>query len=79
MRKSGQEFELLGFDFLLDQNMKAWLIEVNTNPCLEESSPLLVKELPLMLDGLFRLTSDKVFGIKHESQSAWRHIFNLFD
>ena len=34
-------FELFGFDFMLDEDMRCWLIEVNTNPCLEESSPLL--------------------------------------
>ena len=34
-------FEIFGFDFMLDHNCKPWLIEVNTNPCLSESSPLL--------------------------------------
>jgi D-alanine-D-alanine ligase-like ATP-grasp enzyme len=31
-------FELFGFDFLIDQDFTVWLIEVNTNPCIEESS-----------------------------------------
>lgn len=30
--------ELFGYDFMIDQNYKVWLIEVNANPCLEESS-----------------------------------------
>lgn len=34
-------FELFGFDFLVDKEGESILIEVNTNPCLEESSPLL--------------------------------------
>ena len=34
-------FEIFGYDFILDSNMKPWLIEVNTNPCLEESSRIL--------------------------------------
>jgi len=34
-------FEIFGYDFMIDVNLKVWLIEVNTNPCLEESSPLL--------------------------------------
>jgi D-alanine-D-alanine ligase-like ATP-grasp enzyme len=33
--------EIFGYDFILDEDMNAWLIEVNTNPCIEESSPLL--------------------------------------
>ena len=54
-------FELFGYDFIIDDELKPWLIEVNTNPCLEESSKLLAMLLPRMLDDLFRLTVDKVF------------------
>jgi D-alanine-D-alanine ligase-like ATP-grasp enzyme len=34
-------FELFGYDFIVDSTLATWLIEVNTNPCIEESSPLL--------------------------------------
>jgi len=27
-------FELLGYDFLIDEDFRIWLIEVNTNPYL---------------------------------------------
>lgn len=33
--------EIYGYDFMVDKNGGLWLIEINTNPCLEESSPLL--------------------------------------
>jgi D-alanine-D-alanine ligase-like ATP-grasp enzyme len=33
--------EIFGFDFFLDELFNVYLIEVNTNPCIEESSPLL--------------------------------------
>ena len=42
-------FEIFGFDFMIDNNLDVWLIEVNTNPCLEESSPLLKCLIPRML------------------------------
>ena len=46
---------------MIDQNLKPWLIEVNTNPCLEESSQLLKQLVPRMLDDAFKLTVDQVF------------------
>lgn len=42
-------FELFGYDFFIDEQFKVWLIEVNTNPCLEESSALLRSLLPRMI------------------------------
>ena len=41
--------------------MQPWLIEVNTNPCLEESSRLLAEYMPRMLDDALELTLDTVF------------------
>lgn len=46
---------------MLDHNHQPWLIEVNTNPCLEETSQLLKTYLPRMLDDAFKLTVDVVF------------------
>jgi D-alanine-D-alanine ligase-like ATP-grasp enzyme len=31
-------FEIFGYDFIIDDAMHVWLIEINTNPCIEESS-----------------------------------------
>ena len=54
-------FEIFGYDFIIDEIYNPWLIEVNTNPCIEESSPMLEAYLPRMLDDAFKLTIDKLF------------------
>ena len=54
-------FELFGYDFILDEDFNLWLIEVNTNPCLEESSSLLKMLLPRMIEDMLQLTVDKLF------------------
>ena len=42
-------FEIFGFDFIVDSKFEPWLIECNSNPCLELSSPLLNTLIPEML------------------------------
>lgn len=46
-------FEVFGYDFMIDNNYNPWLIEVNTNPCLDESSPLLHMLIPRMVGKTF--------------------------
>lgn len=46
-------FEIFGYDFIIDSLGNVWLIEVNTNPCIEESSPLLKSLIPRMLGTTF--------------------------
>lgn len=55
-------FELFGFDFMLDEQFRTYLIEANTNPCLEESCYLLKKLLPRMLDDMLNIVLDPVFN-----------------
>lgn len=42
-------FEIFGFDFMIDQNFHPWLIEINTNPCLEISCPVLMDIIAPMI------------------------------
>ena len=46
---------------MIDDNFKVWLIEVNTNPCLEQSSPLLGKIIYNMVENALRITVDPIF------------------
>ena len=54
-------FEIFGYDFILDINCQPFLLEINTNPGLEESSPLIKMLVPRMIDDALRLTIDKAF------------------
>ncbi len=39
---------------MIDEDFKVYLIEINTNPCLELTSPLLARVIPGFLDDAFR-------------------------
>jgi hypothetical protein len=54
-------FELFGYDFILDEDFNMFLIEVNTNPCIEESSSILKIYIPRMLEDMLKLTVDVLF------------------
>lgn len=64
-------FQIFGYDFMLDEDCNPWLIEVNTNPCIQDSSPVLHELLPRMLDDAFSLTIDKIFDSHRRNQTAY--------
>lgn len=43
---------------MVDESFNVWLIEINTNPCLELSCPLLSRIIPQMVEQSLRLTVD---------------------
>jgi len=58
-------FEIFGYDFIMDSEFNMYLLEINTNPGLEESSPLIKILVPRMLDDALRLTIDDVCNTKY--------------
>jgi len=47
-------FEIFGYDFMIDEDMNPWMIEVNTNPCFELSSPYLARLIPAMVENALK-------------------------
>jgi tubulin polyglutamylase TTLL6/13 len=73
-------FEILGFDILIDSELRPWLIEVNNNPSLEADSPfdellkLSVVKGALEIVNLKRSFRRKVMGKRRRSSGG-----SLFD
>lgn len=51
-------FELFGFDFLIDEDFRTWLIEINTNPYLGTPCAEMEKLVPQMVNDLLKIAVD---------------------
>ena len=60
-KKRLHTFEILGYDFMIDEFYHPWLIEVNTNPCLELSGSYLAQLIPKMLEDALHIALDQFF------------------
>ena len=75
-------FEIFGYDFIVDNEFRPWILEINDNPGLCISSPVIEKIIPRMLDDAFRLTIDVVFNTKYspecfDSKKRYKSKFKL--
>ena len=52
---SGNCFEVYGFDIMLDDTLKPWLIEVNASPSMTATTPSDYKMKVGLLDDLFTI------------------------
>ena len=61
-------FELFGYDFIIDNDFNPWILEINNNPGISISSPVIAKIIPRMMDDMFRLTIDKIFNTRYAKE-----------
>ena len=67
-------FEIFGCDFILDEKFKPYLLEINLNPGLEISSPLISRLVPRMVDDALKLTIDAKYYKNKENESSNYHV-----
>ena len=51
-------FEFLGYDFMVDDNLKVWLIEVNSSPSMDHSTHITERLVKLVLNDLPKVILD---------------------
>lgn len=65
-------FELFGYDFMIDEDFRTWLIEVNTNPYLGKPNAWAESFVPKMVDEMFQIVVDPFFPPRDEYYSDFR-------
>lgn len=53
--------KVFGLDFMLDDKLNTYLIEANSNPCLEVDGNVLGKVIPKMIENVIRVAIDPIF------------------
>ena len=66
------QFEIFGYDFMLDDEFNLFLIEINDDPGIEESSPWISIIIPRMLDDALRLTIDQIFYPGYDFSKSYK-------
>ena len=77
MKKNGTHrtncFEIMGFDILIDSDLKPWLLEVNLSPSLACDSPLDMAIKSNCVVDAFNIMGMKRFDRKKESLNKIKH------
>ena len=66
-------FEILGYDVLIDSDLKPWLLEVNICPSLTPDSPLDMKLKSNLVADTFTLIGLRKFDRRKESMNKIKH------
>lgn len=66
-------FEILGYDVLIDSDLKPWLLEANLSPSLTPDSPLDLKLKGQVVSDAFTLIGMKKFDWRKESMNKVKH------
>jgi hypothetical protein len=59
-------FELFGFDFMIDEDFRVWLIEWNTNPYFGIPNKFIADLLPRMISEMFEIILDPIYPPKRK-------------
>ena len=70
-------FELFGFDFLVDEDFRTWLIEVNYNPYLGTPNEFMRNLMPRMIDDMFKICVDPVLKPRNVLEPDRENDFEL--
>ena len=62
-------FELLGYDLMIDENFKVWLIEINVSPDLSHSTPITTKIVQNSLQDILN------YKIENQNLSFFKKIY----
>ena len=52
-------FQLIGYDFMIDDQLNPWLIEINTSPAMDYSTPVTARLVKMVMQDTVKVVIDK--------------------
>ena len=74
INKINSLFELYGFDIMIDENYKAWLIEVNVNPSLHCTSPLDLSIKTDLITDIFNIIGIIPYNHNNNGETVYNYL-----
>lgn len=59
-------YELFGYDFMVDEDFRVWLIEVNSNPYIGTPNEYTSRLVPAMVDEMLQIVLDPIYPPSRE-------------
>ena len=69
-------FELFGFDLMVDTDLNMWLIEVNSSPAMDYSTPVTERLVKLVLEDAIKVIVDLPMAVKMKQPSCDTGLFS---
>lgn len=69
--------ELYGYDFMIDSNFTPWLIEINSSPAMDYSSPVTERLVKLVLQDCAKVLIDWNFAKKKDRPNVDTGLFKM--
>ena len=60
--KKGQQFEMFGYDIMVDEDFNCWLIEVNSSPAMDYSTPVTERLVKMVSEDTIKVVVDYHFA-----------------
>ena len=74
INKMNSLFELYGFDIMIDENFRAWLIEVNVNPSLHCTSPLDISIKTDLITDIFNIVGIIPYNHNNNGETVFNYL-----
>ncbi len=68
-------YELIGYDFMLDDQLQPWLIEVNSSPAMDYSTEVTRRLVKMVLEDTVKVMIDP-FKKKSKKKGLFRLIYD---